>query len=215
MWYDGLPIVGRPSELVRDPRSSGRPDVAAGRSRGSPRSFPPIAKDARMANSNDPFSTSVIPFEVPEQVRAFAEKGVSQARESYSQAEGRRRDPQRHHRGGVHLGQQGRQRLFRQAARHREDQHRAPRFDFAQSLVGAKTPAGSDRTVDLARQKQVETADRADQGTGRTVPEGRHRHRRADQGQRSKLFTPRRLIAARRQSLRKPGRSARAFCCWR
>jgi len=34
--------------------------------------------------STDPFSASVIPFEVPEQVRAFAEKGVSQAREGYA-----------------------------------------------------------------------------------------------------------------------------------
>jgi phasin len=32
----------------------------------------------------DPFSASVIPFEVPEQVRAFAEKGVSQARDNYA-----------------------------------------------------------------------------------------------------------------------------------
>ena len=36
-----------------------------------------------MANS-DPFSASVIPFEVPEQMRAFAERGVSQARDSYA-----------------------------------------------------------------------------------------------------------------------------------
>jgi phasin len=36
-----------------------------------------------MANS-DPFSSSVIPFEVPEQMRAFAEKGVSQARDNYA-----------------------------------------------------------------------------------------------------------------------------------
>ena len=34
--------------------------------------------------SSDPLSSSVIPFEVPEQVRAFAEKGVSQARDSYA-----------------------------------------------------------------------------------------------------------------------------------
>jgi phasin len=34
--------------------------------------------------TNDPFSASVIPFEVPEQMRAFAEKGVSQARDSYA-----------------------------------------------------------------------------------------------------------------------------------
>jgi hypothetical protein len=37
-----------------------------------------------MANPSDPFSSSVIPFEVPEQVRAFAEKGVSQARDSFA-----------------------------------------------------------------------------------------------------------------------------------
>ena len=37
-----------------------------------------------MANSTDPFSASIIPFEVPEHVRAFAEKGVSQARDNYA-----------------------------------------------------------------------------------------------------------------------------------
>jgi phasin len=35
-------------------------------------------------SSSDPFSSSVIPFEVPEQMRAFAEKGVSQARHNYA-----------------------------------------------------------------------------------------------------------------------------------
>jgi phasin len=34
--------------------------------------------------STDPFSASIIPFEVPESVRAFAEKGVSQARDNYA-----------------------------------------------------------------------------------------------------------------------------------
>ncbi|WP_426611418.1 phasin [Bradyrhizobium sp. McL0616] len=37
-----------------------------------------------MTGATDPFSASVIPFEVPEQVRALAEKGVSQAREGYA-----------------------------------------------------------------------------------------------------------------------------------
>lgn len=37
-----------------------------------------------MANPTDPFSASIIPFEVPEQMRAFAEKGVSQARDNYA-----------------------------------------------------------------------------------------------------------------------------------
>jgi phasin len=44
-----------------------------------------VAKDyTSMTNPSDPFSASIIPFEVPEQMRAFAEKGVSQARDSYA-----------------------------------------------------------------------------------------------------------------------------------
>ena len=37
-----------------------------------------------MANPTDRFSASIIPLEVPEQMRALAEKGVSQARDSYA-----------------------------------------------------------------------------------------------------------------------------------
>jgi len=37
-----------------------------------------------MTGATDPYSASIIPFEVPEQMRAFAEKGVSQARENYA-----------------------------------------------------------------------------------------------------------------------------------
>jgi len=37
-----------------------------------------------MTNATDPFSASIIPFEVPEQMRAFAERGVSQARDTYA-----------------------------------------------------------------------------------------------------------------------------------
>src|SRR6516225_5854569 len=37
-----------------------------------------------MANPTDPFSASIIPFEVPEQMRALAEKNVSQARDNYA-----------------------------------------------------------------------------------------------------------------------------------
>ena len=37
-----------------------------------------------MSNATDPFSASIIPFEVPEQMRAFAERGVSQARDNYA-----------------------------------------------------------------------------------------------------------------------------------
>ena len=37
-----------------------------------------------MTNASDPFSASVVPFEVPEQMRAFAEKSVAQARDNYA-----------------------------------------------------------------------------------------------------------------------------------
>ena len=37
-----------------------------------------------MTDTTNPFSASIIPFEVPEQMRAFAEKGVSQARDNYA-----------------------------------------------------------------------------------------------------------------------------------
>jgi phasin len=37
-----------------------------------------------MTTSTDPFSASVIPFQAPEQMRALAEKGLSQARDSYA-----------------------------------------------------------------------------------------------------------------------------------
>src|SRR5277367_2696358 len=52
--------------------------------KGSQRFSPPLRRMHAMANPTDPFSSSVIPFEVPEQMRAFAEKGVSQARDGYA-----------------------------------------------------------------------------------------------------------------------------------
>jgi len=39
---------------------------------------------ANPSTPTNPFSASIIPFEVPEQMRALAEKGVSQARDSYA-----------------------------------------------------------------------------------------------------------------------------------
>src|SRR6201993_5328297 len=43
-----------------------------------------MRRTPEMTNATDPFSASIIPFEVPEQMRAFAEKGVSQARDNYA-----------------------------------------------------------------------------------------------------------------------------------
>src|SRR5665213_2695200 len=71
-----LPEQGSP----RDSRST-FPAIRLPRAQGVTPSHP--RRTHAMAN-NDPFSSSVIPFEVPEQMRAFAEKGVSQARDNYA-----------------------------------------------------------------------------------------------------------------------------------
>ncbi|MBI5131765.1 MAG: phasin [Rhodopseudomonas palustris] len=90
-----------------------------------------------MADSNDPFST-VIPFQLPEQVRAFAEKGVSQARESYSKL----RDVAESNNGTIEA-------VFSSASKGATDYstkvfdfvktNTSASFDFAHSLFGAKT----------------------------------------------------------------------------
>src|SRR5277367_262093 len=55
-----------------------------GSHRVHPDHHPPSEGLHAMASPTDPFSASVIPCEVPEQMRAFAEKGVSQARDNYA-----------------------------------------------------------------------------------------------------------------------------------
>jgi phasin len=90
-----------------------------------------------MADSNDPFST-VMPFQLPEQVRAFAEKGVSQARESYSKL----RDVAETNNGAIEA-------VFSSASKGATDYstkvfdfvktNTSASFDFAHSLFGAKT----------------------------------------------------------------------------
>ena len=90
-----------------------------------------------MADSTDPFST-VLPFQLPEQVRVFAEKGVSQARESYSKL----KDAAETHNDTIEA-------VFTSASRGATDYstkvfdfvktNTAANFDFAQSLFGAKT----------------------------------------------------------------------------
>ncbi|NVN88112.1 MAG: phasin [Rhodopseudomonas sp.] len=90
-----------------------------------------------MADSTDPFST-VIPFQVPEQVRAFAEKGVSQVRESYSKL----KDAAESHNGTIEA-------MFSSVSKGASDYsaklldiaktNTSANFDFAQGLAGAKT----------------------------------------------------------------------------
>src|SRR5580698_10715622 len=92
-----------------------------------------------MANS-DPFSASVIPFEVPEQMRAFAEKGVSQARDNYAKF----KDAAETHNGTIEA-------VFSSASKGASEYsaklmemmkaNTTASLDFAQALIGVKSPS--------------------------------------------------------------------------
>jgi phasin len=83
-----------------------------------------------MSNSTDPFSASVIPFQAPEQMRAFAEKGLSQARDSYAKF----KDVAESHNGTIKGASEYSAKLleFMQA-------NTTATFDFAQELLGVKS----------------------------------------------------------------------------
>jgi phasin len=93
-----------------------------------------------MANPTDPFSASVIPFEVPEQMRAFAEKSVSQARDSYAKF----KDVAESHNSTMEA-------VFSNASKGASEYsakmmeiikaNTSSSLDFAQELVGMKTPS--------------------------------------------------------------------------
>jgi phasin len=90
--------------------------------------------------STDPFSSSVIPFEVPEQMRAFAEKGVSQARDSYA----RFKDVAETHNGTIEA-------VFSTFSKGASEYsaklmemmkaNTTANLDFAQELIRVKTPS--------------------------------------------------------------------------
>jgi phasin len=89
--------------------------------------------------STDPFSASIIPFEVPEQMRAFAEKGVSQARDSYAKF----KDVAETHNGTIEA-------VFTTASKGASEYsaklieffkaNTTASLDFAQELFGVKSP---------------------------------------------------------------------------
>src|SRR5256885_15822066 len=95
-----------------------------------------------MANPNDPFSASVIPFEVPEQMRAFAEKGVSQARDQYDKF----KDVAETHNGTIEA-------VFTIASRGASEYsaklmeivkaNATANLDFAQELLGVRSPSAA------------------------------------------------------------------------
>ena len=93
-----------------------------------------------MTNATDPFSASIIPFEVPEQMRAFAEKGVSQARDSYAKF----KDAAETHNGTIEA-------VFTTASKGASEYsaklmefmkaNTSTALDFAQQLLGVKSPS--------------------------------------------------------------------------
>jgi len=92
-----------------------------------------------MANS-DPFSSTVIPFEVPEQVRAFAEKGVSQARDNYAKF----KDAAESHNGTIEAVFSAYSSGAKEYSAKVMDMFKAgasANLDFAQELVGVKSPS--------------------------------------------------------------------------
>jgi phasin len=108
-----------------------------------------------MANS-DPFSASIIPFEVPEQMRAFAEKGVSQARDNYAKF----KDVAESHNGTVEA-------VFSTASKGASEYsaklmeimkaNTTASLDFAQALIGVKSPSEAMELWSSHAKSQFET----------------------------------------------------------
>src|ERR1700726_5217073 len=108
-----------------------------------------------MANPTDPFSASIIPFEVPEHVRAFAEKGVSQARDSYAKF----KDVAETHNGTIEA-------VFTAANKGASEysaklmemmkSNTTATLDFAQELMGVKSPSEAMELWTTHAKKQFE-----------------------------------------------------------
>ena len=109
-----------------------------------------------MANS-DPFSAStIIPFEVPEQMRAFAEKGVSQARDSYAKF----KDVAETHNGTIEAvittASKGASEFSAKLMEMMKANTTAS-LDFAQELLGVKSPSEAIELWTSHAKKQYET----------------------------------------------------------
>jgi phasin len=109
-----------------------------------------------MTNPTDPFSASIIPFEVPEQMRAFAEKGVSQARDTYAKF----KDAAETHNGTIEA-------VFTTASKGASDYsaklveffktNSTTSLNFAQELFGVKSPSEAMELWTSHARKQFET----------------------------------------------------------
>jgi phasin len=108
-----------------------------------------------MSNA-DPFSASIIPFEVPEQVRAFAERGVSQARDNYAKF----KDAAETHNGTIEA-------VFTTASKGASEYsakvmefmktNTSANLSFAHELLGMKSPSEAMELWTAHARKQFET----------------------------------------------------------
>jgi phasin len=109
-----------------------------------------------MVNPTDPFSASIIPFEVPEQMRALAEKGVSQARDNYAKF----KDVAERNNSTIEA-------VFASASKGASEYsaklmemmkaNTTATLDFAQELIGVKTPSEALELWTAHTRKQFET----------------------------------------------------------
>jgi len=109
-----------------------------------------------MTSSTDQFSASITPFEVPEQMRAFSEKGISQARDYYAKF----KDAAETHSGTMEA-------VFTNASQGASEYtaklmaffkaNTTSTLDFAQELFGVKTPAEATELWTSHSRKSFET----------------------------------------------------------
>ena len=107
-------------------------------------------------SSTDQFSASITPFEVPEQMRAFVEKGVLQVRDNYAKF----KDAAETHSGTVEV-------VFTTASKGANEYtvklmeflkaNTASTLDFTQELLGVKTPAEATELWTSHSRKSFET----------------------------------------------------------
>ncbi len=106
-------------------------------------------------SANDPFST-VVPFQVPEQVRAFAEKGVSQARESYQKLKEAAETNNGAMEAAYTSATKGAGDFTAKVIEIAKTNTRSA-FDFAQALMGVKSLPEAFELVNSHARKQFET----------------------------------------------------------
>jgi phasin len=109
-----------------------------------------------MTSSTDQFSSSITPSEVPEQMRAFGEKGVSQARDYYAKF----KDAAETHNGTMEA-------VFTTASKGASEYtaklieflkaNTTSTLDFTQELFGVKTPAEATELWTSHSRKSFET----------------------------------------------------------